>query len=274
MDIDDEAHPKIRKATSKGKCGLNPIQLECEGSGRLLPWISLSLAAASCIIAEIDAATARGNYVLDYRKIPILCGAIERIARRLTLPGSSGEITVLLAAVKRGDLRAKANLVAMVYERLHAMARDYMRRERANHTLQATALVHEAYLRLVADESPGFEDRVHFFATAATVMRRVLVDYARQRMAEKRGAGHQQVELEDFFASVTPNTEELLILDEALGRLAACNDRQSRLVEMRYFGGLTEEEAATALGISVRTAKRDWMAARAWLQGQLRQKDS
>jgi RNA polymerase sigma factor (TIGR02999 family) len=182
---------------------------------------------------------------------------------------STGEITSLLAAIGSGDPSAEANLAVLVYEEFRAVARRYMRRERPDHTLQPTALVHEAYLRLMHGYSADWQSRAHFFAAASTVMRRILVDHARQRAAAKRPGGKQRVELDDLMASASPRIEQLLILDEALDRLAGWDRRQARLVEMLYFGGLTEIEAAEALGVSVRTVKRDWSAARAWLQAQL-----
>ncbi|MGA2271698.1 MAG: sigma-70 family RNA polymerase sigma factor [Bryobacteraceae bacterium] len=182
---------------------------------------------------------------------------------------TAGEITVVLAALRRGDPSAEANLVALVYDEFRALARHFMRRERPDHTLQPTALVHEAYLRLLRDYPADWQSRAHFFAAAAIVMRRILVDHARQRAAAKRPGGKQRVELDDFMATASPRIEQLLILDQALSRLAEWDRRRARLVELLYFGGLTEQEAAEVLGVSVRTVKRDWSAARAWLQAQL-----
>lgn len=183
---------------------------------------------------------------------------------------SAGEITRLLAAVKRGDPEAESNLIALVYDEFRALARRYMRQERPDHTLQPTALVHEAYVRLVRNQSPDWHDRTHFFAAASLIMRRILVDHARRRAAARRNAGTPLVELDDFMASTSPRIDHLLILDQALTRLAAWDARRARLVELLYFGGLTEDEAGEVLGVSVRTVKRDWSAARAWLQGQLK----
>jgi RNA polymerase sigma-70 factor (ECF subfamily) len=187
---------------------------------------------------------------------------------------SAGEITSLLAALKRGDSNAEANLVALVYGELNRLAHRYMRHERPDHTLQPTALVNEAYLRLMgpAHDARDWNSRTHFFATASVVMRRILVDHARQRAAAKRPGGKQRVEIDETMAASRPRLDELLALDEALTRLAGWSPRQARLVEMIYFGGLTEDEAAQMLGISQRTAKRDWTAARAWLQAQLNRK--
>jgi RNA polymerase sigma-70 factor (ECF subfamily) len=182
----------------------------------------------------------------------------------------NAEITILLAAVKKGDRTAEAVLAEMVYGELHAIARNHMRRERRDHTLQTTALVNEAYLRLVRDQVVDWQGRAHFFASASVVMRRILVDYARRRTAGKRPSPALRVELNDWRAGEHTQPDQVLIIDEALNRLAELDWRQSRIVEMRYFGGLTEEETATVLGVSTRTVKRDWNSARAWLQVQLR----
>jgi RNA polymerase sigma-70 factor, ECF subfamily len=184
---------------------------------------------------------------------------------------SAGEITVLLAAIKGGDANAENRLIGLVYDDLRAVARRSMRRERPDHTLQPTALVNETYLRLISDNTIDWKGRAHFFATAATVMRRILVDYARQRAAGKRVGGRQRVDLDTLMAAASPHVEQLLILDQALTRLAEWGPRQAQLVEMMYFGGLTEAEAAEVLRVSVRTVRRDWSAARAWLQSQLSQ---
>jgi RNA polymerase sigma factor (TIGR02999 family) len=182
---------------------------------------------------------------------------------------SEGEITSLLAAMRRGDPDAENRLAALVYDDFHALARHYMKRERPDHTLQPTALVNEAYVRLLRDRPRDWESRSHFFAAASIVMRRVLVDHARTRAAAKRAGGRQRVELDDFMASTSPRVDLMLILDEALTTLAEWDPRQARLVEMMYFGGLTAPEAAGVMGISERTVKRDWRAARAWLQSRL-----
>ena len=182
---------------------------------------------------------------------------------------AKAEITTLLAALKQGDRCAESLLAEMVYGELRAIAGSHMRRERRDHTLQTTALVNEAYLRLLRDQAMDWQGRAHFFATASLVMRRILVDYARQRAAEKRPAANLRVELHDWQAARQPRMDQMLILDQALDRLAGMDARQARIVEMRYFGGLTEEETAEVLGISVRTVKRDWTSARAWLLVQL-----
>lgn len=182
---------------------------------------------------------------------------------------SAGEITRLLGALKQGDVSAESKLMGLVYGEFHNRAQHYMRSERPDHTLQPTALVNEAYLRLMQDRAIDFQSRAHFFATASIVMRRVLVDHARARGAGKRPDGKLKVELNDFLAAQSPRLDQILMLDEALTRLSQMDARQGKLVEMIYFGGLTEEEAAAVLGISVRTVKRDWSSARAWLQAEL-----
>jgi RNA polymerase sigma-70 factor, ECF subfamily len=179
------------------------------------------------------------------------------------------QITELLQAWGRGDQAAFDQLAPVVYAELRRLARHYMARERPDHTLQPTALVNEAYLRLLHDRPADWQGRSHFFAAASIVMRRILVDHARSRAAGKRAGGRQRVDLNEFMASPSPRIEQMLILDEALTRLAEWDSRQARLVEMIYFGGLTESEAAAVMGISERTVKRDWRAARAWLQSQL-----
>jgi RNA polymerase sigma factor (TIGR02999 family) len=171
--------------------------------------------------------------------------------------------------VKEGDVHAECDLLALVYKELNALARRYMRRERHDHTLQPTALVHEAYLRLMGADARDWNGRAHFFASASVVMRRILVDHARQRAAGKRPGGKLRVEIGEALIPAQDQIEDLLIIDEALTQLAAWNSRQARLVEMMYFGGLTVEEAAAVLGISRRTAERDWHAARAWLHSRL-----
>lgn len=185
---------------------------------------------------------------------------------------SAGEITQRLEALRRGDRGAESELADLVYDELHARARQYMRRERPDHTLQPTALVHEAFLKLMQGQDIEWQSRAHFLAVASTVMRRILVDHARARRAEKRPGGKHQVDMAEGIAAENPRTEQVLILDEALTRLSEMDPRQGRLVELIYFGGLTEEEAAEALGISTRTVKRDWASARAWLHAQLRRR--
>ena len=186
------------------------------------------------------------------------------------MPLSAGPITTQLAALRRGDRQAESVLAELVYDDLHARARRYMRRERRDHTLQPTALVHETLLKLLRQDPIEWQDRAHFLAVASVVMRRILVDHARRRRAAKRPAGQARVELDERQAALRPDLDRLLMLDEALTRLSRMDPRQGRLVELMHFGGLTEEETAEALGVSVRTVKRDWASARAWLHAQLR----
>ena len=181
------------------------------------------------------------------------------------------DVTVLLAEVTKGDQQAASKLVPLVYDELRRLAGRHMRRERADHTLQATALVHEAYLKLVQYPSLDWQNRAQFFGIAARVMRHILVDHARGHGREKRGAGQQAVSLEEALVFSPVKSVELLKLDESLERLTKLDPRQGRIVELRFFGGLTVEETAHVLGISPKTVKREWSVAKAWLHGDLRQ---
>lgn len=173
------------------------------------------------------------------------------------------QVTDLLVAWSQGDKQAYDRLVPLVYDELHRLAHRYMSGERPGHTLQTTALVDEAYLRLV-NQKVHWQNRSHFFAIAAEVMRRILVDYARKRRYAKRGNA-QKVELDEAMLMARERSSELIALDEALTRLAEFDERKSRVVELRFFGGLSVEETADVLNISVNTVKRDWSTARAWL---------
>lgn len=164
---------------------------------------------------------------------------------------------------------AAEQLLPLVYQELHRLAKTYMRRERAEHTLQPTALVNEAYLRLAGDDV-SWQNRQHFIGVAAHVMRRVLVDHARQRNAEIRGGGLKRVDMDDGVAIANDRLEEALMIDEALDRLTEHEPRQARIVELRYFGGLSVEQIASLTGMSPRSVKRDWALARAWLYQQLK----
>lgn len=175
-----------------------------------------------------------------------------------------GEISQLLGAWARGDEAAFAQLAPIVYDELHRIARSHMARERAAHTLQATALVHEAYTRLLDCRQVAWQDRVHFFSVASRMMRRVLIDYAR-RFGAKRGAGLIRVPLDEAAVFGEPLSDDFLALDVALDALARVDERKCRIVELRFFGGLTVEETADALGISGITVIRDWNFAKAWL---------
>jgi RNA polymerase sigma-70 factor, ECF subfamily len=181
----------------------------------------------------------------------------------------SGQVTQLLKAMHAGDAQAAENLLPLVYAELHRLAKGYMRRERPDHTLQATALINEAYLRLVGEDI-DWNSRAHFIGLAANVMRRVLVDYARAHNAEQRGGGLQRVEMQDELAISAAQLGEVEDLDEALKKLEKENPRQARVVELRYFGGLSVEQIAGLLDIAPRSVKRDWALARIWLYRQLR----
>jgi RNA polymerase sigma-70 factor (ECF subfamily) len=180
----------------------------------------------------------------------------------------SGAITQLLFRLRQGDEDAGHELASMVYPQLRRMARRVMMGERFDHTLQPTALVNEAYLRLVGTEQ-DWQNRAHFFAAAAHVMHRVLVDCARQHRAAKRSGNRTRVELGDNLVISESNIDLILDVDSAMKRLEQWDARQCRIVELRFFGGLTEEEIAEVLQISPRTVKRDWGMARAWLRGEL-----
>jgi len=186
---------------------------------------------------------------------------------------TSGDVTRLLSNWSKGDLKAREAVFPLVYNELRRLAASYLRRERSDHTLQATALVHEAYLRLVEHEHANWQNRQHFFGAAAQLMRRILVDHARGRLAAKRGSGPVKVELTEAIAMSQDQPAELLALDESLTRLASLDPQQARIVELRVFAGLTVKEAAEALGISPATVKRDWAVAKAWLLRQI-QKES
>src|SRR5262245_2218963 len=177
----------------------------------------------------------------------------------------SGSISTLLQAWGRGDLRAREDLMPLVYRDLRRRAAGYLWRERRGHSLQPTALVHEAYLRLAEQQRVTWRNRVHFLAVAAQMMRRVLVDHARAAHAVKRPGAGLRVTLDDRIGAALPRDCELLLLDQALDELARLDPRQGRIVELRYFGGLTEPEVADALAISRATVTREWQTARAWL---------
>jgi RNA polymerase sigma factor (TIGR02999 family) len=178
-------------------------------------------------------------------------------------------ITQALVNLSNGDERALDELFPIVYEHLRGIARRELGRERPDHTLNATALVHEAYLRLVQLDSITWDGRAHFFGAAASAMRRILISYARRRNAEKRGSGASHVSLEDVLLAAQERPDLVIALDEALTRLAEVNERHARVVECRYFAGMNIEETAAALDTSPATVKRDWLVARAWLNREL-----
>lgn len=175
------------------------------------------------------------------------------------------EVTQLLGDWTGGDERALEKLIPLVQPELHRLAHHYMSRERPGHTLQTTAIINEAYLRLVDNTKPLFQSRTHFVAATAQLMRRIMVDHARERHSLKRGGGALKVTLDEGALVTETRSEELLALDEALEKLAAQDPRKSQIVELRYFGGLTVEETAEFLKLSQRTVEREWNMAKAWL---------
>ena len=179
------------------------------------------------------------------------------------------EVTQILTALEHGRNEAAEELLPLVYAELRRLAAYYLSRERPGQTLQATALVHEAYLRLVGSEEPRWEGRRHFFAAAAEAMRRILIEVARHKNPPKHGSGLERIDLQDIQLADVPPAEELLALDEALTRLAAVDPETAELVKLRFFAGLTEGQAAELMGMSRRTAARAWAYARAWLYREL-----
>jgi RNA polymerase sigma factor (TIGR02999 family) len=183
---------------------------------------------------------------------------------------SDADVTQLLRAWRAGDAGAGERLLPIVYAELHRRAAVAMRREDAGHTLQPTALVHEAYMRLVDQRGGEWQNRSQFYGIAAQMMRRILIDHAREHLAAKRGGGAKQVTLSGIEAAAdSDDAVEILALHEALEKLATLDERQAKVVELRYFGGLSVEEAAEALEISAATVKREWATARAWLKREL-----
>ena len=188
------------------------------------------------------------------------------------MPGDSSrptEVTLLLHRLRAGSPDVEGRLFELIYGELRRIAAARMQSERPAHTLSPTALVHEVYLRMSGSEET-FENRTHFLAVAARAMRHILVDHARARRANKRGGEAENLSIEGMDVPSPQSDEELLLLDDALDRLAAMSPRQSRVIELRYFAGLTEEEVASVLGVTRRTVNRDWSMARAWLHGQLK----
>jgi RNA polymerase sigma factor (TIGR02999 family) len=187
---------------------------------------------------------------------------------------SQHEITRLLAEWSNGDRQALEKLTPLVYDELRRLAGRYLRQERSGHTLQSTALVHEAYMKLVGQNNVQWQNRAHFFGIAAQMIRRILVDYARARKADKRGAGAEKLSLDEAIALPGGQDLDLVALDDALEGLAKIDARQSRLVELRFFAGLTIEETAEVMQMSLATAKRDWVAAKAWLSREVRRQSA
>jgi RNA polymerase sigma factor (TIGR02999 family) len=184
----------------------------------------------------------------------------------------SQEVTMLLSALTNGEEGAASKLIPVVYDELRRLAASYMRRERVDHTLQATALVNEAYLKLIEQRAVNWQSRAHFFGVAAQLMRRILIDYARGHTREKRGGEQKKVSLDEVILFSEQQADELLAVDDSLNLLAKMDPRQARVVELRFFAGLSVEEAAEALGVSPKTVKRDWSVAKAWLYADLKER--
>jgi RNA polymerase sigma factor (TIGR02999 family) len=187
----------------------------------------------------------------------------------MSSPEADGDITSLLLQWGEGDRLALERMLPLVYDELRRLAGSYLNRERPGHTLQTTALVHEAYMRLVNQRQVKANSRAHFFGICAALMRRILVDHARRRGAAKRGSAPPKVSVDDALAVALERDDQLVALDEALSALAAVDERQARVVELRFFGGLSVEDAAETLGLSPATIKREWALARAWLHKEI-----
>lgn len=186
------------------------------------------------------------------------------------MPTTPDNVTQLLVELTDGNTQVLELLLPVVYKELRSLANNYLRRERADHTLQPTALVHEAYIKLVDQKNVQWQNRAHFFGVAANIMRRILVDHARKHNADKRGGEFSKEQLEEALVVVSDEKSfELLALDDALEQLAKVDPQKSRIVELRYFGGLSVEETAEVMGISEITVKRHWKMAKAWLYGQI-----
>ncbi len=188
---------------------------------------------------------------------------------------SSQQLTQMLIQLSEGNAQMVDDILPLIYDELRRLAGNYLRRERSDHTLQPTALVHEAYIKLIDQTQVKWQNRAHFFGIAANIMRRILVDYARQHRADKRGGAAEKLPLEEEILIVSEGkSAELLALDEALENLAKIDEQKSKIVELRYFGGLSVEETAEVLGVSEVTVKRHWRMAKAWLYGQLSQENT
>lgn len=183
-----------------------------------------------------------------------------------------GNVTALLLELAQGNQAAAEKLVPLIYGELKRIARAHMRGERPDHTLQTTALVHEAYLKLIRQRKGNWQCRSHFFGIAAQIMRRIMLDHARGHLRQKRGGSRQTICLEETLAFSADQSEELVRLHEALERLSSIDPRQGKIVELRFFGGLSVQETSEVVGVSPKTVKRDWAVAKAWLHGELRQR--
>jgi RNA polymerase sigma factor (TIGR02999 family) len=191
-------------------------------------------------------------------------GATQRLTEQ-----QADNVTKLLLELSKGDRAAVDSLLPVIYDELRKLAANYLRRERPDHTLQPTALVHEAYLRLVDQTRVDWQNRAHFFGVAAQIMRRLLVDHARKHNAEKRGQDFQKLSLDENIDRAVERSAELIALDDALKTLATFDEQKARMVELRYFGGLSIEETAKVLGVTPTTIKRHWRLAKAWLHGEM-----
>lgn len=187
------------------------------------------------------------------------------------MDASAADVTTLLNRLAGGDQEAATQLIPLIYKELHRLAVPRIRRERPGHTLQATALVHEVYLKLVGQPDARWQNRTQFFAVASQLMRRILVDYARTQQRAKRGGRQERVSLEEVLVIAPDRNDELLAVHESLARLEKLDARQGRIVELRYFGGLTVDETAEVLRVSAKTVTREWNMAKAWLYGELKE---
>jgi RNA polymerase sigma-70 factor, ECF subfamily len=185
----------------------------------------------------------------------------------------SPDITSMLRRLAQGNQDAANELIPVIYHELHRLAASHLRHERANHTLQPTALVNEAYIKLVAQRDADWHSRAHFFAVASNLMRRILVDHARRNLRAKRGGRNAKLSLDDVLLVALDRSDKMLALDESLTRLEKMDTRQARIIELRYFGGLTVDEVAKILDLSPTSVRREWTSAKAWLYGELKDRN-
>ena len=211
------------------------------------------------------ACTKKGGKCLS--KGRIICE--NKLSNKFLMPTSTSRVTALLGDLQRGNQEAVSRLLPLVYRELRRLAAHYMRGEKSGQTIQATDLVHEAYLRLVGQERIEWQGRTHFLAMAATSMRRILVDRARRKMADRHGGGAAKIQLEEALVFSPEKSKDIVALDDALKLLEAVSPRQSRVVELRFFGGLEMEDIAKLEGVSLSTVKQDWSIARAWLHHEI-----
>lgn len=224
------------------------------------PFLQESFLLTGAVFKPDDASRGRGV---------VMEGIGQTAGFRSSGLGARGDVTKLLLDLRAGRKGADEDLLSLVYEELHSLAKNYMRRERPGHTLQTTALVHEAYLRLGGSEEIPWENRVHFLRVAARAMRRVLIDHARRKLSEKRGGERVREVLDEELAVVKEHPEDLLSLDTALSQLSAFDPQMAQVVELRFFAGFSVEETASIMEVSARTVKREWRLAKAWLKQQM-----